>query len=162
MAYPFFKSSGYKKVLIVRSDEHLRLCANEMPLPYRWKGRHISVRLSSSRLALPDLAPFCLSFEFQVLSFELRCANSELRAQSSELTQWLPRLHRAGPSASLDKSILRYSVVGAILHYLFAIVNFSGDSRRADATFVELRRTLHRFLGGGEAAPEPPLDLTLH
>jgi hypothetical protein len=24
---------------------------------------------------------------------------------------WLPRLHRAGPSASLDKSVVQYSIV---------------------------------------------------
>jgi hypothetical protein len=37
--------------------------------------------------------------------------------------KWLPRLHRAGPSASLDKSVISYSIAGQYYHILDDLSN---------------------------------------
>ncbi len=62
-----------------------------------------SARLSSSRYTLPELAPSSeherLQVDRQLLHDGHLCWRLLLSSH-----QWLPRLHRAGPSASLDKS----------------------------------------------------------
>jgi hypothetical protein len=37
--------------------------------------------------------------------------------------KWLPRLHRAGPSTSLDKSVMSYSITGKSYHILGDLSN---------------------------------------
>jgi hypothetical protein len=37
--------------------------------------------------------------------------------------KWLPRLHRAGPSTSLDKSVISYSITGKSYHILSDLSN---------------------------------------
>ena len=59
------------------------------------KGQHRAIVLSSSRSDSAGIGTAIV--EFDTVSV------AELATRS----KWLPRLHRAGPSASLDKSIVR-------------------------------------------------------
>jgi hypothetical protein len=76
---------------------HLKRLDNKKPLPER-RGKLSNDPLSSSRNTSAGIGTV-IRLGYKSL---LICPN----------LKWLPRLHRAGPSTSLDKSVMPYSIAG--------------------------------------------------